>query len=72
MLLSFCPVGWLSFDGLSVVFQVLMPEDSGSNPEAGNIYFSWWILNNLHYTIVTLWKATRPAQVREKIEILVL
>jgi hypothetical protein len=29
-------------------------------------------LNNLHYIIVTLWKAARPAQVREKIEILVL
>ena len=26
--------------GLRVVFQILMPEDSGSNPEAGNIYFS--------------------------------
>ena len=27
-----------SLDGLGVVFQVLMPEDSGSNPEAGSIY----------------------------------
>ena len=27
-------------DGLRVVFQVLMPEDSGSNPEASNIYYS--------------------------------
>ena len=26
-------------DGLEVVFQVLMPEDSGSNPQAGSIYF---------------------------------
>ena len=28
-----------SLDGLGVAFQVLMPEDSGSNPEAGSIYF---------------------------------
>ena len=27
-----------SLDGLGVAFQVLMPEDSGSNPEAGSIY----------------------------------
>ena len=27
-------------DGLRVVFQVLMPKDSGSNPEASNIYYS--------------------------------
>ena len=26
-------------DGQEVAFQVLMPEDSGSNPEAGSIYF---------------------------------
>ena len=25
-------------DGLGVAFQVLMPENSGSNPEAGSIY----------------------------------
>ena len=30
--------GRRSLDGLGVVFQVLMPEDSGSNPEAGSIY----------------------------------
>ena len=28
-------------DGLRVAFQVLMPEDSGSNPEADSIYSSW-------------------------------
>ena len=28
-----------SLDGLGVEFLVLMPEDSGSNPEAGSIYF---------------------------------
>ena len=27
-----------SLDGLGVAFQVLMPEESGSNPEAGSIY----------------------------------
>ena len=27
-----------SLDGLGVAFQVLMPEDSGSNPEVGSIY----------------------------------
>ena len=27
-----------SLDGLGVGFQVLMPEDSGSNPEASSIY----------------------------------
>ena len=27
-----------SLGGLGVAFQVLMPEDSGSNPEAGSIY----------------------------------
>ena len=32
--------GYSFLVGLRVVFQVLMPEDSGSNPEAGNIYFS--------------------------------
>ena len=30
--------GRRSLDGLGVVFQVLMPEDSGSNPEAGSSY----------------------------------
>ena len=28
----------LSPDGLGVAFQVLIPEDSGSNPKAGSIY----------------------------------
>ena len=34
------PVNTQHLDGLRVVFQVLMPEDSGSNPQAGSIYFS--------------------------------
>jgi hypothetical protein len=29
-------------------------------------------LNNLHYIVLALWKAARSAQVKEKIEILVL
>jgi hypothetical protein len=29
-------------------------------------------LNNLHYIVLALWKTARPAQVKEKIEILVL
>jgi hypothetical protein len=29
-------------------------------------------LNNLHYIALALWKTARPAQVKEKIEILVL
>jgi hypothetical protein len=28
-------------------------------------------LKNLHYIVLALWKATRPAQVKEKIKILV-
>ena len=30
------PVNTQHLDGLRVVFQVLMPEDSGSNPQAGS------------------------------------
>jgi len=29
-------------------------------------------LHNLHYIVLALWKAARPAQIKEKIEILVL
>jgi hypothetical protein len=29
-------------------------------------------LNNLHYIVLALWKAARPAQLKEKNEILVL
>ena len=29
-------------------------------------------LHNLHYILLALWKAARPAQIKEKIEILVL
>ena len=35
------PVNTQHLDGLRVVFLVLMPEDSSSNPQAGSIYFSW-------------------------------
>ena len=48
-------------DGLEVAFQVVMPEDKGSNPEAGSIYFTltefvllWACFNPHPYPNLTL------------------
>ena len=46
-----------SLDGLGVAFQVLMPEDSGSNPKAGTIL--GWFKNPVSSPTKKLMAATK-------------